>query len=154
VGEEKMGIRVQVAVQRRGSGMVGKIQRWFDPRVPVGRIAFVIAQCLGSGIEGALRRKMWPLGASTKTLFVACVLMLTLFLVTLTAKRLLDAGWSRGWTFAILGPALFDILFGTGNANSAFLKMAFYPLFVSYVGYMLLVVVLCVVPSQEVEAVG
>lgn len=132
--------------------MTGKIQRWFDPRVPVGRIGFVIAQCVGSGIEGILRRRMWPTGDSAKVLFVVCVLTLSVVLATVTAKRLLDAGWSYRWTFAILGPALFDILFGIGSANSAFLKMAFYPLFASYVGYMLLVLVLCVVPSQEVKA--
>lgn len=131
--------------------MASKVTHLFDPRVPVGRVGFLVIQVLGSGIEGVLRNRMFPTGANTKVLFVACVLALAVILAIMTTKRLMDVGWSHRWAFVILGPVLFDILFGIGSSNSTFLKMAFYPLFVSYVGYMLLVVVLCV---QQGQATG
>ena len=129
--------------------MASKVRRLFDPRIPLTRIGFVIAVCIGSGIEGTIRGRLCSPEGSTKVLYVACVLVLSILLTIMTAKRLLDVGWSRRWTFVILGPVLSDIVFGIGNANSVILKNALYPLLISYIGYLLLVVVLCGVPSQR-----
>ena len=132
--------------------MVDKLKHWFDPRVPIGRIGFALTQLIGSGIEGALRNRISPTEGNTKVLFISCVLALAALLAIVTIKRLVSIGWSRRWTLVILGPVLFDILFGIGSTNSPLLKMAFYPLLVSYIGYLLLVVVLCGMQGQSVGA--
>ena len=47
-------------------------------------------------------------------IFAICVLVLYFLLAVLTAKRLSDIGWSRKWSLLAVGPALFDILVGSG----------------------------------------
>lgn len=130
--------------------LVRKFGRWLDPRIPMGRAAFLIAQFLGWGAERTVLARIAPRGISPWLLFVLCLLLLYGALALVTVKRLADINWSRVWCLAILGPVLFDVLLvGVGDANSQFLKIAAYPIVASTVGYLVLVVLLSGMPGES-----
>jgi uncharacterized membrane protein YhaH (DUF805 family) len=122
--------------------MFDLLKRWLNPTRPTDRARFTLIQVAGLIIEGFLRRWIWIEEGATRLLLVACVLLLLALLAIATAKRLLDVGWPRAWSFLILGPGLFEILTGLGRANSPFLKEAAIVSAVSFVGYLALVTVL------------
>jgi uncharacterized membrane protein YhaH (DUF805 family) len=132
--------------------MESEVKRWFDPRVPIGRIGFVTIQVIGSVIEEILRRGQLPTQAEAEIGFVMGSLALSTLLAIATVKRLRDADWSRWLTLIIIGPTLFDLSVGVGNINSLFLRKAVYPLFASYIAYILLVAVLAFTPSRSRDA--
>lgn len=80
--------------------------------------------------------------------------MLFTILALLTLKRLTDVGWSWAWAVAVLGPVVLDIIVAMGNAESSIIKALVYLFMVWYIGYVLLVVVLCIATSAEIERAG
>jgi hypothetical protein len=122
--------------------MLNMIKRWLDPARPTDRTVFMSVQVAGMILEGFLRRWIWIAEGATRLLLVSCVLLLLALMAISTAKRLLDVGWPRGWSFLILGPALFEILTGTGTSDSAFLQDSAAVAAVIFVGYLALIIVL------------
>jgi hypothetical protein len=55
---------------------------------------------------------------------------------------------------AVLGPVVLDIIVAMGNVESSIIKVLVYMFMVWYVGYILLVVVLCIASSAEIERAG
>jgi hypothetical protein len=90
-------------------------------------------------------------GETLKEHLVACVVVLFAVMAIATAKRLLDVGWPRWWSFLVLGPVLLDTLSGIRKADSAFLKSAAILSAVLCVGYLALVAVLVLKKQRGIQ---
>lgn len=119
-----------------------QISQLFNSDVPIGRNPFALGLIVAAILDRVVCRSLRDGGAEMHVIFAICVLVLYFLLAVLTAKRLSDIGWSRKWSLLAVGPALFDILVGIGNADSPYVKVAVYPLFALLSVYVLLAIVL------------
>ena len=120
-----------------------QISQLFNSDVPIGRNPFALGLIVAAILDRVVCRSLRDGGAEMHVIFAIWRSVVLYFLLAvLTAKRLSDIGWSRKWSLLAVGPALFDILVGIGNADSPYVKVAVYPLFALLSVYVLLAIVL------------
>jgi uncharacterized membrane protein YhaH (DUF805 family) len=108
------------------------VVNWLDPKSPISRNEYGIRQFIALVLAGAL---LGPIDSvmlqSRSTVSIVLVLVgatAVLSLISLlTAKRLLDVGWSRYWTLMMLGPVLMYALLAVGRLSPGLLHAAFIP---------------------------
>jgi uncharacterized membrane protein YhaH (DUF805 family) len=114
------------------------ITGWFDPKLPINRNTYGFAQfvvlVIASALLGQIDSVMLHNRSTASTIFVlfGAILILSLMSI-LTAKRLLDVGWSRYWTFAMLGPVLMYALLAVGRSNVPLLRLVFIPVVLLFI---------------------
>jgi uncharacterized membrane protein YhaH (DUF805 family) len=129
------------------------IANWLDPKSPISKNQYTIAQFVALVLAGAL---LGPIDSimlqSRSNVSIASVLIGTTAVLSLisllTAKRLLDVGWSQYWTLIMFGPALMYALLAVGRSNPGLLRAAFIPVGLLFVIGGALVAALFVKPGR------
>ena len=127
---------------------------WIDPRLPIGRSIYFIEQFFAIILAQALLKQIDSIGLRgfsapriALTLIGACALFAAMGIVM--AKRLLDVGWSRYWTFLIFGPVLLYSLLAVGRSNAGLLRVALIPIVLLFVPCCALIAALFVRPGRN-----
>jgi uncharacterized membrane protein YhaH (DUF805 family) len=120
------------------------VKQWFDPKNPAGRTEFVWIQVAGLILEGHARQWVSAAYGSTRVILTVSLIAMLIVLGISAAKRLLDVGWTRRWSFLILGLILLNIQNGVGRFDTLLLKGAAIFSAVLSIGYFALVIVLFV----------
>lgn len=108
------------------------IASWLDPKSPISRYGYGIGQFIALTLAGALLRPIDSImlqnrsAVSIGLVLVGAIVVLGL-MTLLTAKRLLDVGWSQYWTLMMSGPILMNALLAIGRSNPGLLHAAFIP---------------------------
>jgi len=129
------------------------IANWLDPKSPISRNAYGIAQFVALVLAGALLGPIDSImlqgrsSVSIALVLVGATAVLSVISL-LAAKRLLDIGWSQYWTLMMFGPFLMYALLAMGRSNPGLLRAAFIPVGLLFVLGGALVAALFVKPSR------
>jgi uncharacterized membrane protein YhaH (DUF805 family) len=131
-----------------------RITQWLDPRVPISRTKYLVAQLITVMLGGALLDRVdsvllqgWSAVLIALVLTGAAAVLALMSL--LTVKRLLDIGWSRRWALLMLGPVLMYSLLAIGRSNQALIRAVFFPVVLLFVFGAALMAALFVRPGTQ-----
>ena len=131
-----------------------RIADWLNPKLPVSRYGYGIGQFIALMLAGALLRLIDSImlqnrSAVSIAMVLASAIVVLGVMTLLTAKRLLDVGWSQYWTLAMSGPILMNVLLTVGRSNPELLRRALIPVGLLLVVCGALIVALLVMPTKS-----
>ena len=131
-------------IMRRG---IARVRDWLNMRSAIGRTWFGVAQLLSLSMSGALFPRH-SLSKLQEVAFIGGTTAVFLFWGIMTAKRLLDIGWSRAWAMLALAPAAAWMLQASPQSRTAASSGIVLTLGILSVLYLLLTILLVLLPGR------